>query len=215
MSEELKSAVVTGVHQYDVLNLYKLFREMEGVDAYIQNMFDFATDTGAGRESYDVVVFYNMHGDMSGEDMEAAKTRAAIEGLGETKQGIVLLHHAILAYRDNPIWNAVSGIEDRKFGYFLDETVEYTIENTEHPITKGVNDFQMVDETYAMDDAGEGSTILITTDHPKSMKTIAWTRAYKNARVFCYESGHDNTAYSNENFRRILRSGIFWAAGRI
>ena len=215
MSEELKIAVVTGVHQYDVLNLHKLFREMEGVDAYIQNMFDFATDTGAGRQSYDVVVFYNMHGDMSGEGMEYRKTREAIGALGETRQGIVLLHHAILAYRDNPIWNAISGIENRRFDYFLDETVKYILENTEHPITKGTKDFEMVDETYVMDAAGEGSDILITTDHPNSMKTIAWTRAYKNARVFCYESGHDNIAYSNENFRRILRNGIFWAAGKI
>jgi len=215
MDKKLKVAVVTGVHQYDVMGLNKLFGEISGIDAYILNMFDFATDTGKGSASYDVVVFYNMHGDMNGESMEAKKTREAIESLGKTKQGIVLLHHAILAYRDNPIWNAISGIEKRKFDYFLDEKVSYDIVNPNHPITLGVNKFDMIDEVYTMDSASEDSDILITTDHPKSMKTIAWTRKYQSSRVFCYESGHDSTSYENNSFKQILRNGIMWAARKI
>jgi type 1 glutamine amidotransferase len=46
------------------------------------------------------------------------------------------------------------------------------------------------------------------------MKTIAWTRQYKNARVFCYQSGHDNQAYANPNFRKVVARGIHWLAGR-
>lgn len=215
MDKKLKVAVVTGVHQYDVMGLNKLFGEISGIDAYILNMFDFATDIGKGSASYDVVVFYNMHGDMNGESMEAKKTREAIDNLGKTRQGIVLLHHAILAYRDNPIWNAISGIEKRKFDYFLDEKVSYDIVNPNHPITLGMNKFDMIDEVYTMDSASEDSDILITTDHPKSMKTIAWTREYKSSRVFCYESGHDSTSYENKNFKQILRNGIMWAARKL
>jgi type 1 glutamine amidotransferase len=65
-----------------------------------------------------------------------------------------------------------------------------------------------------MNDAGEGSDVLLTTVHPESMKTIAWTRQYKNARVFCYQSGHDNQAYANPNFRKVVARGIHWLAGR-
>ena len=73
----------------------------------------------------------------------------------------------------------------------------------------------MVDETYAMNDAGQGSDILLTTDHPKSMHTIAWTRQFKQARVFCLASGHDNRTYLDPSFRAVVARAIRWLAGRI
>jgi len=73
----------------------------------------------------------------------------------------------------------------------------------------------MVDETYTMKDPGEGSTILLSTDHPKSMKHLAWTREYRKSRVFCFESGHDDKAWSNSGFKKVLARGMQWCAGRI
>ena len=73
----------------------------------------------------------------------------------------------------------------------------------------------MVDETYTMADAGPGSEILLTIDHPKSMKTIAWTRQFKRSRVFCFQSGHDDRTWANASFREVLRRGIHWCAARI
>ena len=75
--------------------------------------------------------------------------------------------------------------------------------------------WEMIDETYTMADAGEGSKILLTTDHANSMKTLGWTRQYKNARVFCFESGHDNQTWIDPNFRKILHHGVLWCARRI
>jgi len=73
----------------------------------------------------------------------------------------------------------------------------------------------MIDETYKMDDPGEGSHALLTTDNPTSMKTIAWTRQHKNARVFCFQSGHDNDTFVDPNFREVLARGIQWVAQRL
>jgi len=72
-----------------------------------------------------------------------------------------------------------------------------------------------MDETYAMDSAGEDSAVLLTTDHPQSVKTIAWVRTYKNARVFCFQAGHDDQAFSDPNFRTVVGRGIRWVARRI
>ena len=47
------------------------------------------------------------------------------------------------------------------------------------------------------------------------MKTLAWTRQYKNARVFCCQSGHDDQVFSDPNFRKVISQGIQWLAGRI
>jgi type 1 glutamine amidotransferase len=138
----------------------------------------------------------------------------ALTELGETEQGLVVLHHAILAYPEWPLWSEIVGIADRDFDYHIGETVQSQIANPDHPITAGIDPWTMVDETYEMPDAGEGSEVLITYDHPKSMKSIAWTRRHRNARVFCYEAGHDDNTYSDESFQEVLRRGILWSAGR-
>jgi len=65
-----------------------------------------------------------------------------------------------------------------------------------------------------MADAAEDSEILVTTEYPECMKTIAWTRQYKTSPVFCLELGHDNQSWINENFRTILEQGIVWSSGK-
>ena len=73
----------------------------------------------------------------------------------------------------------------------------------------------MVDETYSMASADQDSHLLLTTDHPNSMRVLGWTRQFENSRVFCYQSGHDNLTYVNPSFRKTILRGIQWCAGRI
>ena len=217
MSENIKTAVITGGHSFDVLGFHKLFRGIAGVDAYIQHMDDFAASKEAVRDSYDVVLFYFFLQDGPTDDHPwyEGKHKAALEHLGETEQGLVVMHHALLAYPQWPVWSEIVGIDNRSFKYYHGETVPVTVANTDHPITQGLSDWEMIDETYAMADAAVGSEILLTTTHPKSMRTLAWTRTYKNARVFCFESGHDNQTYVNPGFQTMLTRGIRWAAKKL
>ena len=214
----VKTAVVTGGHGFDVVNFHHLLQGLEGVRAYVQHMDDFASSPEQERDSYDCVVFYSMlrnEPSDAGQPGYAGNPRAALHHLGETEQGILLLHHAILAYRDWPLWSELVGIGDRSFGYHHDQSIQVETADGAHPITRGVASWQMIDETYTMADAGADSEILLTTRHPKSMRTLAWTRTHKNARVFCFQSGHDNQTWENGGFREILRRGIHWTARRI
>ena len=206
----LHVAVITGQHVFDVPGFHALWRSLPGIEAYIQDLDNWAADEGHVREDYDVLVFYNFH--RSGPE---GRVKAALERLGETAQGIVLLHHAILAYPQWPVWAELTGITVRDFKYYHGETLNIHVADASHPITQGLADWQMVDETYHMPDAGEGSHVLLTTDHERSMRTIAWTRLYKQARVLCFESGHGNETYVDRSFRAVLARGIRWAAGRI
>ena len=43
----IKTAVITGYHEYDVVGLHQFLRTLEGIDAYPQNLEDFATDMGS------------------------------------------------------------------------------------------------------------------------------------------------------------------------
>ncbi len=207
---KIKTAVITGQHAFDVPGFHALFRSIPEIDFYLQDLENFAADAGKVREQYDVLVFYNFHR----VTPEEGRVREAIEALGEDGKGILVLHHAILAFPEWQLWSDLCGIEDRSFGVQIDQNVPVKILNPQHPTTQGLTPWEMVDEIYIMADPGDGSEPLLTTDHPDSMKTLAWARQYKNARVFCCQSGHDNQVFSDPNFRAVISQGIQWLAGR-
>ena len=165
-----------------------------------------------------MVVFYNWALATPGPDQGELGTgvREAIEELGEGGQGIVMLHHALTAYPDWQLWSDICGNRGRgAIPSQLDQALRIEVASPQHPITRGLTPWEMMDETYEMPDADEGNEVLLTIDHPNSMGTIAWTRQHKSSRVFCFSPGHDNSAYSNSSFRTIFSRGIHWVAGRI
>ena len=213
-------AVVTGGHQYDVPNFHKLFGRIPNLDVYIQSIDEFASSSQVVRDGYDVVLFYIMM--LEGPTDEglpgyAGKPQSALAHLGETEQGIFMLHHALLAYPDWPVWNELVGLKNAwaDFGYEHDQVVRVQVADPEHPITQGLSAWEMVDETYQMNEPDADSHILLTLEQEKSMRNIAWTRQYKQSRVFCLQSGHDTQTWQDEHFWRVLERGILWCAGRL
>lgn len=217
-SRKATVAVVTGGHPFDVPGFHALFRSFPDADCYIQHMEDYISDNGKVRDAYDVVLFYNMPRGVPSEDAPGYEGRIGkvLQRLGETEQGVFLLHHAILAYQDWPFWSEVVGIANRELdSYHHDERLVVEVEDLDHPVTHGLASWEMVDETYVMADPDSTSRVLLSVDHPKSMKAVAWTRMLKNARVFCFQSGHDNQTYADPHFRQVVRRGIQWCAGRL
>ena len=216
--EKIRVAVITGHHPYDVVGLQALFRSLPEIDAYPQNLEDFVTDTGGSRGGYEVVVFYNYHLPTPGNEQFplGGNVREVLEELGETEQGIFVLHHAILAYPDWPLWQQIVGDirMDRSRPVLQEQSVRIQNVAPGHPITEGVTSFKVLDETYPAGEPGDGSEVLLVTDHPASMRTMAWTRTYRNARVFCYQSGHDRLAFDNPGFQTVVTRGIQWCARR-
>ena len=216
---QVKLAVVTGGHGFEVVRFHQLFRSLPETDAYIQHMDDFASSSEETRDEYDVVLFYIllMEGPADeGLPWYAGKPGAVLEYLGQTGKGIVVLHHALVAYPEWPLWGDICGVPRRSGVSGLgNQTIHNEIADPPHPITEGLEPFDIIDETYVTSDADEGSHVLLTTDHPQCMRTIAWTRRYRNARVFCYQSGHDEQAFSNPHFRTVVTRGIQWCARRV
>jgi len=217
MADKATLAVVTGSHPFDVPNFHKLFRGLDGVEAYVQHMEDFATSSEDIRDSYDAVLFYHMIMDTpaDGEAWGAGQPKSVLEHLGETDQGIVVLHHAILAYPEWDLWTDLTGLADRSFDFHPEQQLKIEIANTDHPITAGLSAWDMGDETYTMAEPVGDNQILLTTEHEKCMHTIAWTRQFKKSRAFCFQSGHDNVTWADPNYREVLRRGILWSAGKL
>ena len=208
---------MTGAHNYDVPAFEHIFRAMPSVDFYVQSLDDF-TYTPEAAAQYDVALFYMMHRFQRGHEplWTLQNAFAALDKLGQTAQGIVVLHHALLAFPDEPLWSEIVGLKDRSFNYHYGEPVTTHIAAA-HPITAGLETWTMRDETYTMREPRpeDGNEILLTTDHPQSTKALGWTRQFGQSRVFCYQSGHDAGAFENPNYRRVLERAIGWTAGRL
>lgn len=209
----LRLAVVTGGHSYDVPNFQRLFGRLPGVEAYIQPLEDFAASSPQTRAEYAAVLFYCMPTQRSGAESQrwyTPKMQAALAGLGETGQGLVLLHHAILAFPEWPVWRELSGIDPTLQSYHHDQTMPVQVANPNHPITAGLAGFELVDETYQMSEPDAGSEVLLTTSNPLSLRNIAWVRRFGSARVFCLALGHDDVCWRSPAFEQVLARGIRW-----
>lgn len=215
----LRVAVVTGHHPFDVVGFHQMVRALPETDCYVQDLTDFASAPAEVRKSYDAVVFYNMHTALPGENPPWFESGIVpvIDQLGEADQGIVVLHHALLAFPESPVWSGLVGIGARTLSnYYPDQTLRIEIADAGHAITAGLAPWTIVDETYAMAEPDdEDNHVLLTTPHSPSMRTIAWTRRFRNARVLCYQSGHDNRVYADPGFRTVLGRGIRWCAGAL
>lgn len=217
MQKKLKVAVLVEVHPYDIMNFQKMLWSFEDCECYVQPVDLFVQDN-AGNDKYDTVVWYSMN--LPTPDEGSPLRRYLEEKLGQSGQGIVLLHHSLLSFPAWKLWTDVSGLEircvDGIFQYHPNERVEYKFTNAGHPVLSGVEPCTLTDETYIMGEPVSGhNDILIQTDNSNSIKNLAWTRTYKKSRVFCFASGHDDSTYSNEKFRRILHNGILWSANII
>jgi len=206
-----KIAVVTGGHPFDVPAFRDLFQGMTRIEAYIQHLEDWVADAARIRSLYDAVVFYSMYREAPDD-----ATRLALEGLGKSDKGVVVLHHALLSWPDRKLWTDVTGLPRRgELEYAPGQTIETQIAEADHPVTEGLAPWPMVDEAYKTPEPDDASTVLLTADHPKSMRALAWTRMLGNARVFCYVSGHDERAWTEPGFKHTLLEGILWSTGKL
>jgi hypothetical protein len=214
MDGKIQVAVLVETHPYDVVAFQKMLDSFTDCDCYVQPLDLFVQDEG-NRGKYGTALYYNMHWD---PPAQGSHVRRYFENeAGRGGQGIILLHHALLSFQKWELYTEVSGVRlrgaDGLFKYTQNQTVNGRIIDSSHPITEGVRDFSIIDETYIIGEPEErGNRILMATDNETSIKNIAWARQYKNSRVFCYASGHDNNAYSNECFRKILHNAIKWTA---
>lgn len=212
-------AIITGGHEYDSVNFFRAFESYDDLE------FDHLLQPEANQlyssdsiDNYDVLVFYDLYQEIS-EDQKTA----FIEMLNEGK-GIVFLHHSIASYQD---WDEFMKILGARYylkpavysndsvppsTYLDDQDVSAKILDYKHPVTKGLEDFLIHDEVYDYVTVLPEVHPLIGTDHPESSDILVWTNIYGKSRIVYIQFGHDNNAYSNPNFRKLLRQSIDWVS---
>jgi len=213
-------AVITGGHGFDEESFLSLFKGHDDVAFdHLAQEDDSEVFEDISDWQYDVIVFYHMTQKIS------PQRQAIFLHLLDQGVGVVALHHSIAAFQDWPEYEKIIGgkylLKDRaekegngKASGFKHD-VEFTIHLEDHPITQGLKDFKVQDETYINCTFEPDNTPLLTTDDPTSDKLIGWTRTYRNARICYIQPGHGVSIFANETYQSIVARAIRWCAGRM
>jgi len=169
------------------------------------------------RALYDVVLLYDMPKTIS--DQEKKDFTDCLKA----GKGLVVLHHAYCSYQDwaeyqdiiggryhQKAWTDSKGKEHPASTFKHDVQFRVKIADTKHPVTKGIKDFDIIDETYGGGSVNPGVHVLLATDDPTSTPSIAWTNRYGKSKVVTILLGHDNQAWTNPNFVKFLTQAIMW-----
>lgn len=218
----IKAAIVTGGHDFEHDPFFSLFKghiDIEYTEAPLKDQSEIFEDIS--NWNYDVIVLYNMTQEIS------PKRRENFIKLLKKGIGLVAMHHSMCSFQQWPEYRKIIGAkyylqkteEDgmmHKAGTYkhdMDMTVQ--IVDNSHPITRGMSDFKIHDETYKNCVFERDNKVLLTTNHPDSDKSIAWVRRYNKAKICGIQLGHDSAAYKNPNYQHLVIQAIRWCAGKL
>jgi uncharacterized protein len=216
-----KVLLITGGHGFATNEFLKVFRENPQINLTHVNH---AKGTASAYERddlyhYDAVVLYDMPKEIS----ETQKKR--FMGLLEKGIGLVVLHHALVSYQHWPDYERIiggrypeedgkGGVVTDKVGYEHDVKYRVNVVAKDHPVTNGVSDFEIQDEIYWGFRTGRDVKPLLTTEHPKSGKPLAWERGEGKSRIIYLQLGHGPEAFANPNYRKLVAQSIQYVSRR-
>ena len=204
------------------------FLEANGFDVRVEEGTAVYTDD-AYLETVDLIVQVNTMSSITGEEF-AGLQRAVLNGTGMGGW-----HGGIAdSYRDNADYlhmiggqfahHASRAPKEELAGDQEDNYIPYTVHITElgkvHPITAGIQDFELVTEQYwVLSD--ELNDVLATTTqsvrpwdawHRPVTAPAIWTRLWGEGRIFVSAPGHKLEVVNDPNVRTIIERGLLWAA---
>lgn len=156
-------------------------------------------------------------------------------------KGFVFMHHAIASWVHTwPEYSEVIGaaadwtrpienVRGRSYppsGYREGVPQRITVVDRDHPVMKGVEDFDIVDEVYLCPIFEDSVHPLTRTNidivpeyfrpaqanHPPGSNMTSWVKTAENSPVVYLMHGHDKVAYANSSFQKMLLNAINWTA---
>ena len=221
-SGPIKVAVLTGGHGFErkpFLEMFDSFKGIKYTEVQLKDHSEIFEDISGW--DYDVIALYSMTQNIS------QKRKDNFKKLLDRGIGLVALHHNMGSFQSWPEFKKIiggkyylkpmeeGGVKRQASTYKHDIDMSIRIADTSHPITRGISDFQIHDETYNYCSFEKDNHLLLTTDHPDNNKSIGWVRRYGKAKVCTIQLGHDAAAYQNPNYRKLVARAIRWSVGRL
>ena len=231
MSSSKTALVVRGGwdgHQpREATDLFIPFMEVNGFTVRIEETPEVFTDASY-MSTVDLILHCTTMSDISGDQVTGL--RAAVEqgtGLAGWHGGIVD------SYRNSADYLQLVGGQfachpgqhaDEPLAGHPENFVQYTVNMLpaahEHPITRGINDFDLITEQYWLLTDNYNDVLATTTQKVRRgdpwqrevTSPAIWTRQWGQGRVFVSAPGHDTTILQDTNIRTIIERGLLWAS---
>jgi uncharacterized protein len=218
-SGKIRALVVYGGHDFETNQFFRVFQDNPELTftavEYPKAQAFFRPDEA---KKYDLLVFYDMWQNISEE------AKSDLVSMVKGGKPLVALHHTLGSFQK---WDEYANIIGGRYHlepwtlngkkmpgstYKHDVDFKVQVADPEHPVTRGLKDFYIHDETYGGVEVKPDSHVLLTTDEPTSTRAVAWAKSYGKARVVCIQLGHDHKAYENPNYRQLMAQAIRWVA---
>jgi type 1 glutamine amidotransferase len=164
---------------------------------------------------YDVIAFYTVGQTLSPEQEKALQTFVEQGG------GIVAIHGASASFNRSDVWFNMIGA--RFAGHAPGTyTLPISITDPDHPITKGIREFEIVDEEYTHRfPEGVKRHVIASfkqrppnTSEKNNNNDAVWTIDVGKGRVVYNALGHGPEAWQNPMWQKLTVQSILWAAGK-
>ena len=247
--------VVTRGHPFERDNFFNMVDSLGFNWSHIEHPAAQSFFKKENLKKFDAILFYDMPGLNFDEINDESKffinppqeyKDDFLERLSEGK-GCIFLHHSIAGW---PMWDEYSNIIGGRFLYkpgkikgkkYPDSGyrhfVNYKVSSvSEHPITKGISDFEIEDELYLSHVFEEDINPLLKSnysfvrdnfysatnalngkmnsnegwEHPDGSNLVGWTKSYKKSAITYLQFGDGVKSYENKNVRLLLRRSINW-----
>ena len=213
-AKKLNVLVVTGGHEFDRQSFFEMFDSFRNISYKELQQPEANSQLGKiDPKTFDAVVFYDMPKTIS----EAEKEN--YYQLLKAGKGMVFLHHSLVSYQNWAEFKTIVGGkyhegEDKSLAsnFKTDITLLVKVEDQKHPVTKGIRDFELVDEVYGKTEVLPDVTPLLTTDNPKSSHVIGWAYQKENSRIVYIQLGHDKRVYFNPSYQQLIQQAIAYVA---
>lgn len=216
--KKIRVLIITGGHGYEQQPFYNVFNSISSItyDTIVQPRAN-ALISSPEVKNYDVLVFYDMIERSTPEQQESYTS------LLKKGASMIFLHHSLVSYQNWPEFVKVVGGQYHTHpvvvngdtlhaNYEHDVVIPVKVEDKQHPITRGISDFEILDEVYGDVEISPQVKPLLSTTHPKSMRYLAWINHYGKSDVIYIQLGHGPSGFSNPNFRKLVQQAIEWSA---
>jgi type 1 glutamine amidotransferase len=214
-ADAVRGLLITGGHDHET-SFYTLFHGYEDLARMpvTSSAMAFQSDL---RGKYDVLIMYDFSRDLT----ETGKKN--LRDFVESGKGIVVLHHALLNYQKWPWWyeDVVGGSYrlgkdgDIPASTYKGDQRIFVAPEGKHPITRDLEPFQVIDETYKRMWISPKVRPLLITDNPNGDRYLAWIGPCETSRVAAIQLGHGPTVFSHREYRTLVHNAILWSAGRL
>jgi len=155
---------------------------------------------------YNVVLFYGSGGDFTDKAQEEG-----LEAFVKNGGGMAGVHATDAFKKSDVYWKLMGGqFTTHGGGKFM-----LRIEDSKHPVTAPMKDFEIQDETYQNKNHPEAKLhSLGKIDRGNEQQSMVWVQEYGKGRIFSTTLGHDKAAFVNASFQQLVVRGLYWAAGR-